>query len=123
MSFLRHPHPGVGGAKLRRLAQSAAFKGGPDWHARFPGLRTTSTRRTIPKTHRAAVDLRSLLDRSNAGELIPDKARYNLQQLIELEIAAVLGADRHERTEERLGYRNGSRSLIAQVSDIALQIH
>jgi transposase-like protein len=34
----------------------------------------------------------------------------NLQQLIELEVAAVLGADRHERSEERLGYRNGYRS-------------
>ncbi|MFM7086643.1 MAG: IS256 family transposase, partial [Cyanobium sp.] len=41
-----------------------------------------------------------------------------------MEVAAVLGADRHERTEERLGYRNGyrSRSLTTQVGDIELQI-
>ncbi|MEA5423923.1 transposase [Synechococcus sp. CCY9202] len=66
----------------------------------------------------------SLLDGSSAGELIPELARYGLQGLIELEVAAVLGADRHERTEERLGYRHGyrSRSLTTQVGDIELQI-
>jgi transposase-like protein len=29
-----------------------------------------------------------------------------------LEVAAFLGADRHERTEERLGYRNGYRRRL-----------
>jgi hypothetical protein len=42
--------------------------------------------------------------------LIPELARHGLQQVIELEVAAVLGADRHERSEERLGYRNSYRS-------------
>jgi transposase-like protein len=78
----------------------------------------------MPATHPAPPELASLLDGSSAGELIPELARYGLQQLIELEVAAVLGADRHERTEERLGYRNGyrSRSLTTQVGDIELQI-
>jgi putative transposase len=53
--------------------------------------------------------LAPLLDGSTAGELIPELVRHGLQQLIELEVAAVLGADRHERSEERLGYRNGYR--------------
>ena len=72
----------------------------------------------------AAPDLAPVPDGSTAGELIPELARYGLQQLIELEVAAVLGADRHERTEERLGYRNGyrSRSLTTQVGDIDLLI-
>ena len=50
--------------------------------------------------------------------------RHGLQQLIELEVIAVLGADRHERSEERLSYRNGYRPrlLITQVGDIDLQI-
>ncbi len=67
-------------------------------------------------THRAAVDLAPLLDGSSAGELIPELARQGLQQLIELEVASVLGADRHERTNKRLGYRNVSRprSLTTQ---------
>jgi transposase-like protein len=56
--------------------------------------------------------------------LIPELARHGLQQLIELEVAAVLGADRHERSEERLGNRNGyrSRSLTTQGGDIDLLI-
>ena len=78
----------------------------------------------MPKTHVAAPELASLLDGSSAGELIPELARYGLQQLIELEVSAVVGADRHERTEERLGYRNGyrPRSLTTQVGDIELLI-
>ena len=76
----------------------------------------------MPKTHCAAPELASLLDGSSAGELIPELARHGLQQLIELEVAACLGADRHERTDERLGYRNGYRTLTTQVGDLALQI-
>ena len=57
----------------------------------------------MPNPHTASVDLASLLDGSSAGELIPKLARNGLQQLIQLEVAAFLGADRHERTEERLG--------------------
>jgi hypothetical protein len=53
--------------------------------------------------------LASPLDGSTAGELIPELARHGLQQLIELEVAAVLSADRHDRTEEGLGYRSGYR--------------
>ena len=64
----------------------------------------------MPATPCAAPELASLLDGSSAGELIPELARHGLQQLIELEVAAILGADRHERTDERLGYRNGYRS-------------
>lgn len=50
--------------------------------------------------------------------------RHGLQQLIELEVAAVLGAEPHERTDERLGYRNGSRPrlLTTQVGDVPLSI-
>jgi hypothetical protein len=66
--------------------------------ARPPGLRTSQTRQTIPNTYTAAHDLASLLDGSSAGELIPELARHGLQQLIELEVAAVLGVDRHNRT-------------------------
>jgi putative transposase len=78
----------------------------------------------MPKRDSDASALASLLDGSKAGELIPELARHGLQQLIELEVAAVLGADRHERTEERLGYRNGyrPRSLTTQVGDIDLLI-
>ena len=78
----------------------------------------------MPTRHSAAPELASLLDGSSVGVLIPELARHGLQQLIELEVAAFLGADRHERTDERLGYRNGyrSRTLTTQVGDLALQI-
>ena len=78
----------------------------------------------MPTRHCAAPELASLLDGSSAGELIPELARHGLQQLIELELAAFLGADWHERTEERLGHRNGyrPRTLTTQVGDLALQI-
>ncbi len=71
---------------------------------------TTSTRQTMAKTGVAAVVLAPLRNRGSAGELIPELATRGLQQLIELEVAAVLGADRHERTEDRLGHRNGYRT-------------
>jgi putative transposase len=76
----------------------------------------------MPKTHSAASELPPLLDGSTAGVLIPEIVRHGLQQLIELEVTAVLGAERHERSEERLGYRNAyrPRSLATQVGDIEL---
>ena len=78
----------------------------------------------MPSKQSDASALAPLLDGSTAGELIPELVRHGLQQLIELEVAAVLGADRHERTDERLGYRNGYRPrlLTTQVGDIDLRI-
>jgi hypothetical protein len=64
--------------------------------------------------------LAPLLDGSTAGELIPELVCHGLQQLIELEVAAVLGAERYERSEERPGHLNGyrPRQLTTQVGDI-----
>nr|WP_255111797.1 transposase [Synechococcus sp. RedBA-s] len=78
----------------------------------------------MPSKHSDASALAPLLDGSSAGELIPELVRHGLQQLIELEVAAVLGAERHERSDDRLGYRNGYRPrlLTTQVGDIELRI-
>jgi len=57
--------------------------------------------------------LAPLLDGSTAEGLIPEVVRHGLQQLIELEVAAVLGAERHGRSDDRLGYRNGYRSACS----------
>lgn len=51
----------------------------------------------------------SVLDGSPARELICELARHVLHEQIELEVAAVLGADRHDRTEERSGLLYGYR--------------
>jgi hypothetical protein len=114
----RPGYAGVGRAPQAIGSSAGVARGG---QARFPGLRTTSTRQTMPKSHWAAPELASLLDGSSAGELIPELARRGLQQLIELEVSDVLGADRHERSEERLGYRNGyrPRTLTTQVGRAA----
>ncbi len=55
----------------------------------------------MPNPHTAAVDLSSLLDGSSAGELIPEMVRNGLQQLIQLELAAFLGADWHVDAGDR----------------------
>jgi len=72
--------------------------------ARDPGSCNTSARRACPRN-----SLAPQLDGNTAGELIPELVLHGLQQLIELEVSAVLVADRHERSEERLGYRKGYR--------------
>jgi len=78
----------------------------------------------MPTKQSDASALAPLLDGSTAGELIPELVRHGLQQLIELEVAAVLGAERHERSDDRLGYSNGyrPRNLATQVGDIDLII-
>jgi len=109
---------------LQALPDAGVPSSGEILWARFPGSSPTSTRRTMPTRQSAAAELASLLDGSSAGKLIPELTRHGLQQLIELEVAAFLSADRHEGTDERLGYHNGyrSRTLTTQVGDLALQI-
>ncbi|QEY31252.1 IS256 family transposase [Synechococcus sp. RSCCF101] len=65
-----------------------------------------------------------LLGSGSAGDLIPELVRQGLQALIEAEAAAALGADRHQRTAERRGHRNGSRDrlLATPAGDIQLRI-
>jgi putative transposase len=47
---------------------------------------------STPNPHPAAVDLASLLDGSGVGELIPEIIRDGLQRVIQLQLAAFLGA-------------------------------
>jgi hypothetical protein len=70
----------------------------------------------MPKTHCASPELASLLDGSTAGELIPELARHGLQQLIELEVAAVIGADRHVDEVGRRPYAPRSGTATATVT-------
>ena len=91
-----------------------------------PGLSTTSKLRTrpCPSPNFAATELAQLLGSGTAGELIPELVRQGIQALIEAEAAAALGVDRHQRTDQRRGHRNGSRErLLATPSgDIQLRI-
>lgn len=78
----------------------------------------------MPISDSAATELAQLLSGASAGELIPELVRQGLQALIEAEAAAAIGADRHERTDQRRGHRNGSRDrlLATPAGDIQLRI-
>jgi putative transposase len=78
----------------------------------------------MPISDSAASELAQLLNGASAGELIPELVRQGLQALIEAEAAAALGADRHERTVQRRGHRNGSRErlLATPAGDVQLRI-
>ncbi len=47
-----------------------------------------------------------------------------LNQVLEAQVIEALGADRHERSEERQGYRNGyrPRTLYTRVGPVTLQV-
>ena len=47
-----------------------------------------------------------------------------LNQVLEAQVTESLGADRHERTEERQGYRNGyrPRTLFTRIGPVTLQV-
>ncbi len=72
-------------------------------------------------------DLSALLDALRAGEMtdtIRTSLEWILQQLIEAEATAFIGAGPHERTETRVGQRNGHRArlLSTPAGDLELEI-
>ena len=74
----------------------------------FRGSSTTSSRSTMLESHRAAPLQGRATEGSTAGKLISELALNNMQHFIEFEVVAVLGAERHECTEELIGNPNGS---------------
>ena len=77
----------------------------------------------MPLSHSAATELEQLLGSRTAGELIPELVRHGLQALIEAEAAAAIGADRHQRTDQRRGHRNGSRESLLATPAGEIQLH
>lgn len=47
-----------------------------------------------------------------------------LNQVLEAQVSEALGAERHERSEDRQGYRNGyrARTLYTRVGPVTLQV-
>jgi putative transposase len=71
--------------------------------------------------------LSELLDAIRAGgsvDVMREAMTFVLQELIELEAAQAIGADRYERTDERTTHRNGSRGrlLSTKAGDVELRI-
>src|SRR5438876_10139494 len=58
------------------------------------------------------------------ADFLREGVRVLAQELMELEVAEQLGAERHERTTERSGYRNGyrERPWDTRVGTIELQV-
>ena len=68
-----------------------------------------------------------LLEAFRAGEgvdLIRESVRLVMQDLIEVDVAEQIGADRYERTDTRTTQRNGSRPKLisTQAGDVELAI-
>ena len=71
--------------------------------------------------------LSELLEAFRTGDgvdMIRESVRTVLQELVEFEAAGVIGADRYERTEDRVTERNGTRPklLATKAGDIELRI-
>ena len=71
--------------------------------------------------------LSELLDAFRTGDgvdMIRESVRTVLQELVEFEAAGVIGAERYERTEDRVTERNGTRPklLATKAGDVQLRI-
>ena len=71
--------------------------------------------------------LSELLDAFRTGDgvdMIRESVRTVLQELVEFEAAGVIGAERYERTEDRVTERNGTRPklLATKAGDVELRI-
>ncbi len=71
-------------------------------------------------------DLSELLAALKAGEVtdtIRASLEWILQELIEAEATAVIGAERHERTESRTNLRNGHRPRLLSTAAGDVELH
>jgi transposase-like protein len=68
--------------------------------------------------------LAELLQKSGDGDFLRSVAEAVLQILMETDVEGLIGAGRHERTGERLNYRNGyrDRSLDTRLGSLQLRI-
>ena len=57
----------------------------------------------------ALSDLLTSVQNGEEVDLVRESVRLVLQELVDAEVIAVIGADRYERTPERVTERNGSR--------------
>ncbi len=71
-------------------------------------------------------DLSELLEAVKAGEMtekIRTSLAWVLQQLIEAELTATIGAGPHERTETRTTQRNGHRPKLITTAAGDIELH
>ena len=75
-------------------------------------------------THSALSELLEAFRIGDGVDMIRESVRTVLQELVEFEAAGVIGAERYERTEDRLTERNGThpRLLATKAGDVELRI-
>ena len=68
--------------------------------------------------------LADLLAKAGDGDFLRSVAETVLQMLMEADVEGLIGAGRHERTGERLNYRNGfrDRTLDTRLGSLQLRI-
>src|SRR5690242_7237095 len=66
----------------------------------------------------------ALLQKSGESDFLKSVAEAVLQMLMEADVEGLIGAGRHERSAERLNYRNGyrERSLDTRLGSLQLRI-
>ena len=65
-----------------------------------------------------------LIQKADGGDFLRSLAEAVLQLLMEADVDGLIGASRHERSAERISYRNGyrDRSLDTRVGPLQLRI-
>lgn len=78
----------------------------------------------MAKTSMTAIELFDKALTEDHEDFLREAVRGVLHEIMAGEVSALLGADPHERTDERKGYRNGSRSRIfkTRVGEVELAI-
>jgi transposase-like protein len=68
--------------------------------------------------------LNELMQKAGDGDFLRSVAEMVLQMLMEADVGGLIGAGRHERSAERLNYRNGfrERTLDTRLGSLALRI-
>jgi putative transposase len=68
--------------------------------------------------------LNELMQKAGDGDFLRSVAEMVLQMLMEADVEGVIGAGRHERSADRLNYRNGfrERTLDTRLGSLALRI-
>src|SRR5690606_34997897 len=92
----------------------------------FHAFRATKTQRRNPIVATdLSIALQELLDKAGADmDFLREAVRLLAQHLMELEVSRQIGAERHERTPERVTHRNGYRPRLwdTRVGTIELRV-
>ena len=78
----------------------------------------------MAQSQSALLDLLDALNASDGVDVIRSAVQVMLQELMEAEATALIGAERHERTDARVVQRNGHRprTLSTTAGDLELAI-